>query len=138
MEDAKTATRFGGSSSLIWDTGAGRNICAHRHLPNYKLEHTDHPGFNGPSGETIKVKGNTRVAFSDDVLKTNAEATFIVADTVTRPILSGGDVNDQGNITISSAQMCIRGRRSRRASSVRGPHAARQACVLQIWSWEVL
>jgi hypothetical protein len=98
-----SSNRFGGASGMIWDSGAGRHICAKKHVPGYKLEKSDHPGFAGPSGETIKVDGKTRVRFSDEVANTVAEATFIVAP-VTRPILSGGDLNDQGNITISSAK----------------------------------
>ncbi len=89
---------------MIWDSGAGRHICARKHVPGYKLEKSDHPGFSGPSGETIKVDGKTRVNFTDETLGTAAAAAFIVADRVTRPILSGGDLNDQGNITISSAR----------------------------------
>ena len=42
--------------------------------------------------------------FTDESLGTEAAATFIVANKVTRPILSGGDLNNQGNITISSAK----------------------------------
>ena len=61
-------------------------------------------GFQDHHGETIKVDGRARVQFTDDTLGTTAEATFIVANKVTRPILSGGDLNDQGNITISSAR----------------------------------
>ncbi len=73
-------------------------------MPDHKLEKSDHPGFTGPSGETIRVDGRARVQFTDEALGSTAEASFIVANTVTRPILSGGDVNDQGNITISSAK----------------------------------
>jgi hypothetical protein len=102
--NAARETRFGGGSSMIWDSGAGRHICAKKHVPGYQLENSDHPGFTGPSGEAIKVDGNTRVQFTDEALGKVAEATFIVADKVTRPILSGGDLNDQGNITISSAK----------------------------------
>ncbi len=96
--------KFGGSSSMIWDSGAGRNICNQKHVPDYQLEKSDHPGFTGPSGETIKVDGRTRVHFTNEALGSTAEASFIVANKVTRPILSGGDINDQGNITISSAK----------------------------------
>ena len=78
-------------------------MCAHKHVPGYKLESSDHPGFSGPSGETIKVDGKARVRFSDELAGTMAEATFIVAP-VTRPIMSGGDINDKGYITISSAK----------------------------------
>jgi len=98
------AQRFGGPTKLIWDSGAGRNICNQSHVPDYKLEKSDHPGFSGPSGETIKVDGRARVRFTDDTLGSMAEATFIVANKVTRPILSGGDLNDQCNITISIAR----------------------------------
>ncbi len=42
--------------------------------------------------------------FADEVLGTTAKAAFIVANKVTRPILSGGDINDQGNITISGSK----------------------------------
>ena len=104
IEDAQTTSKFGGSTTLIWDSGAGRHICAKKHVPDHKLEDSDHPGFNGPSGETIKVDGKTRVWFTDDIVGGVAEATFIVANHVARPILSGGSLNDQGNITISSAR----------------------------------
>ena len=50
------------------------------------------------------MDGRTRVHFTDEALGTTAEASFIVANKVTRPILSGGDINGQGNITISSAK----------------------------------
>ena len=103
---------------MIWDSGAGRHICANKHVPGYTLEDSDHPGFTGPSGETIKVDGNTRVQFTDEALGSVAEVTFIVADKVTRPILSGGDLNDQGNITISSAK----------GAFVVDEEVARQAC----------
>ena len=96
--------KFGGSNKPIWDSGAGRSICCKPHCPDYKLEASDHPGFAGPSGETIKVEGKTRVHFTDDTLNTTAEATFIVANKLTRPILSGGDLNDHGNVTISSSR----------------------------------
>ncbi len=89
---------------MIWDSGAGRSICNHSHCPDYQLSQSDHPGFTGPSGEHIKVNGRTRVRFSDEILGTTAEAPFIVSNNVMRPILSGGDINDQGNITISSAR----------------------------------
>ena len=98
------AENFGGDTSLIWDSGAGRSICNKKHVPNYELEKSDHPGFSGPSGETIKVSGKTRVHFTDEHLGTTVEATFIVADKVTRPIMSGGEINKQGNIAISSAK----------------------------------
>ena len=75
---------------MIWDSGAGRNICNGKCVPEYKLATSDHLGFSGPSGETIKVDGKTRVGFTDEILGTTAEATFIVANKVTRPILSGG------------------------------------------------
>ncbi len=48
------------------------------------------------------MDGRTQVQFTDEALGTTAEASFIVANKVTRPILSGGDINDQGNIMISS------------------------------------
>ncbi len=89
-------------SSGIW--GAGRNICARKHVPHHKLEQSDHPGFSGPSGETIKVDGKAHVEFTDEILNSVAEATFIVANQVTRPILSGGGINDKGNITTSSTR----------------------------------
>jgi hypothetical protein len=97
------ANQFGGSTTLIWDSGAGRNICNRKHVPGYTLEKSDHPGFAGPSGETIKVDGKARVRFSDELAGSMVEATFIVAP-VTRPIMSGGDINDKGHITISSAK----------------------------------
>ena len=96
--------KFGGGTSMIWDSGAGRNICNEGNIPDYKFDKIDHPGFTGPSGETIKVNGRARVHFTDEVLGTTAEASFIVANKVTRPILSGGDINDQGNITISGSK----------------------------------
>ena len=111
--------KFGGSTKPIWDSGAGRNILNPSHAPNYALSASDHPGFSGPSGETIKVSGNTRVQFTDETLNSTAEATFIVADKVTRPILSGGDLNDQSDITISSA----------RGAFVVSEEVAREACV---------
>ena len=95
---------FGGENKMIWDSGAGRNICARKHVPDYSLSKSDHPGFTGPSGENIKVDGRARVSFSDETLGTTAEADFIVANRVTRPILSGDDHNNQDNITISSAK----------------------------------
>ena len=112
-------TQFGGATTMIWDSGAGRHICARKHVPGYTLEDSDHPGFSGPSGETIKVDGKSRVQFTDETLGTVGEVTFIVADKVTRPILSGGDLNDQGNITISSA----------RGAFVIDEEIAREACV---------
>ena len=96
--------KFGGGTSMIWDSGAGRNICSKAHVPDYTLSHSDHPGFTGPSGENIKVNGRARVHFTDEVLGCTADAAFIVANKVTRPILSGGDINDQGNITISGSK----------------------------------
>ena len=104
--DANTlgGATFGGAARMIWDSGAGRHICARKHVPGYTLDKSDHPGFSGPSGETIKVDGKTRVNFTDETLGTAVAATFIVADQVNRPILSGGDLNDQGYITISSAR----------------------------------
>ena len=57
----------GGAAVMIWDSGAGRSIRAHRHVPEHKLDHSDHPGFSGPSGETIKVDGRTKVDFTDDI-----------------------------------------------------------------------
>ena len=74
--------------------------------------------YTTPSGETIKVRGKTRVHFTDEGLNTTLDAAFIVADKVTRPILSGGDINDQGNITISSA----------RGAFVVSEEVAREAC----------
>jgi hypothetical protein len=112
-------SKFGGDTEMIWDSGAGRHLCAHKHVPGYQLEKSDHPGFSGPSGETIKVKGKANVQFTDEALGTVGEATFIIADKVTRPILSGGDLNDQGNITISSA----------RGAFVVDEATAREACV---------
>ncbi len=96
--------KFGGNNSMIWDSGAGRSIVNESHVPEYQLEKNDHPGFTGPSGETIKVNGRTRVHISDEILGKEAEMPFIVANKVTRPILSGGDINDRGNITISSSR----------------------------------
>ena len=55
-------------------------------------------------GETIKVHGKTKVTFTDEILNTTADSTFIVANKVTRPILSGGELNDSGCITISSSR----------------------------------
>ena len=49
------------------------------------------------------MDGKCKVRFSDEFAGTMAETTFIVAP-VTRPLLSGGDINDKGNITISSAK----------------------------------
>jgi hypothetical protein len=112
------SVKFGGNARPIWDSGAGRNICNSSHTPNYELSASDHPGFSGPSGETIKVRGKTRVHFTDEGLNTTLDAAFIVADKVTRPILSGGDINDQGNITISSA----------RGAFVVSEEVAREAC----------
>ena len=65
------------------------------------------------------MRGKTRVWFTDETLNSTAAATFIVADKVTRPILIGGDLNDQGNITISSA----------RGAFVVSEEVAREACV---------
>ena len=95
------------------------------HVPDHELEKSDHPGFSGPSGETIKVRGKTQVAFTDEVVNTTAEATFIVADKVTRPILSGGDLNDKGCITISSARgaFVVKEELAREACEALMPHA---------------
>jgi hypothetical protein len=82
-------SKFGGSTNMIWDSGAGRSILNNNNIPGYKLEDSDHPGFAGPSGETIKVDGKCKVRFSDELAGTMAETTFIVAP-VTRPLLSGG------------------------------------------------
>ena len=103
---------------MIWDSGAARSICAKKHVPDYTLDAGDHPGFSGPSGETIRVDGKTRVGFTDEALGSTAEATFIVANNVARPILSGGEVNDKDNITISGA----------RGAFVVSEDVARQAC----------
>ncbi len=116
--NAVQVDKFGGDHSLIWDSGAGRSLCNKKHVPNYQLSHSDRPGFSGPSGETIKVSGRMRVHFTDENLGTTTEATFIVADKVTRPILSGGEINDCGNITISSA----------RGAFVVSEEDAREAC----------
>ena len=94
--------RFWGTTQIVWDSGAGHNICAMQHVLDYTLSPSDHPGFSGPSGKTIKVDGRTHVKSTGNTLGTTAEASFIVANQVTRPILSGGEVNDQCNITISS------------------------------------
>ncbi len=119
------SAKFGGDDSLIWDSGAGRSICNKKHVPNYELSHSDHPGFSGPSGERIKVNGRTRVHFTDENLGTTAEARFIVADKVTRPILSGGEINDCGNITISSAKgaFVVSEETAREACEALMPHA---------------
>ena len=64
------------------------------------------------------MDGKTRVNFTDEALGSTADATFIVANKVARPILSGGEVNDKGNITISGA----------RGAFVVSEDVARQAC----------
>ena len=63
--------------------------------------------------------------FTDENLGTTAEATFIVADKVTRPILSGGEINDRGNITISSANgaFVVSEETAREACKALMPHA---------------
>ena len=50
------------------------------------------------------MHGKTKVHFTDETLNTTADATFIVANRVTRPILSGNELNDLGHITISSSR----------------------------------
>ncbi len=64
------AERFGRRARPIYDSGAGRSTCNEEDLPAYTLAHTDHPGFNGPSGESIKVRGKARVAFADRAIGT--------------------------------------------------------------------
>ena len=46
--------KFGGSTALIWESGAGRNICARVHVPEYTLTASDHPGFSGPRGRPLR------------------------------------------------------------------------------------
>ena len=98
---------FGANARPIYDSGAGKSVCAKRGVPNHTIQPTDHPGFTGAAGETIPADGKVTVAVRDRVIGTEGTLNFTVATQVTRPIIAGGETCDAGHIAIQSATGCF-------------------------------
>ena len=70
-------------------------------------EQDHHPGFKAANGSSIPAKGEVSVTYTDNQIDRDAVSTFIVGETITRPLMSTGAMCDRGNIAIYGSKGAV-------------------------------